>query len=243
VDLREVDRLRDLADTTENRNDVFLGAMAFGDVLPQPHDAGLRLDRMGDPLAERAWMLLSGIQYPGDRTDCPDSLAADRFHLYRVSATEYVIMDSCCRLDPELTIPIVLLTNPCFEVDRWYWCYVGLHRGFDKKELRGSERKRTWRSSPMGDALAEHATYLLDAERNYYNDGPACQVPRRFECNFVGGGLYEVYDTALQFAATVSEELLLNSRFNVSNWYAKQLAQGFHALQDAMEEWSCEWNL
>ncbi|KAG1800245.1 uncharacterized protein HD556DRAFT_1230240 [Suillus plorans] len=94
---------------------------------------------MGDPLAERTRMLLSGIQYPGDKTDCPDSLAVDRFHLYRVSATEYVMMDSCCRLDPELTVPIALLTNPCFEVDHWYWHHIRLCRGLDKKALRETE--------------------------------------------------------------------------------------------------------
>ncbi|KAG1868351.1 hypothetical protein DFJ58DRAFT_625789, partial [Suillus subalutaceus] len=138
---------------------------------------------MGDPLADRARILLSGILYPGDAPDDANLLALDRFYLYRVSETEYVVMDAGYRLDPELTIPIALLTNPCFEIDHWYWRQIGLRKGFNKRALRSSERGRTWRSGCMGDALAEHAVFLLDSKPDYQNDGPACKAPRRFECN------------------------------------------------------------
>ncbi|KAG2113948.1 uncharacterized protein F5147DRAFT_571101 [Suillus discolor] len=130
---------------------------------------------MGDPLGERAWILLSGIHYPGDLPDCPDSLAADRFYLYQVSEAEYVVMDKFCRLEPELTVPVTLLMNPCFEIDRWYWRHMGLRRGYSRCELRTLERKRTWRSGSMGDVLAEHATFLLDAKTDYLYDGPVCK--------------------------------------------------------------------
>lgn len=59
----------------------------------------------------------------------------------------------------------------------------------------------------MGDALADQATYLLDTGKDYPFDGPSCGVPRRFECNFIGPGLYEVYDTVLSYAATVHERM------------------------------------
>ncbi|KAG1870336.1 hypothetical protein C8R48DRAFT_597107, partial [Suillus tomentosus] len=216
--------------------------MGFANTLPQDNSAVV-LDRMGDPLGERARFMLSGVQYPGDAIDCPDTLDADRFYLYQVSETDYVIMDKLCRLEPELTVPIALLTNPCFEIDRWYWRHMGLRRGFSKQSLKESERQRTWRPGSMGDALAEQAMYLLDSRADYPHDGPACKVSRRFECNFVGQGLYEVYDTALQFAASVPEKLLMNSKFRLPDWYAKRLTQGYYALQDAVEPWTCEWNL
>ncbi|KAG1760704.1 hypothetical protein EDD22DRAFT_753212, partial [Suillus occidentalis] len=132
---------------------------------------------MGDPLAERARILLSGTLYPGDDPTNADLLSCDRFFLYRVSSTEYTIMDAGCRLDPEITVPIALLTNPCFEIDRWYWRHLGLRRGLDKQDLKVSERKRTWRPGCMGDALAEHAVYLLNARTQYPHDVAACRIP------------------------------------------------------------------
>ncbi|KAG1751521.1 uncharacterized protein EDB91DRAFT_1045321 [Suillus paluster] len=198
---------------------------------------------MGDALAERACIKLSGILYPGDAPDDVGLLATDRFYLYQVSENEYVIMDSGCRLDPELTIPIASLMNPLFELDHWYWHHLGLRRGCNKRDLTRSERQHTWRSRSVGDALAEHATFLLDSWSQYPNDGPACRALRRFECCFVGEGLYEVYDTVLSFSATVSEKLLMNRHFNITNWYAKRLTAGYHALQDKFDEWTCEWDV
>ncbi|KAG1756928.1 hypothetical protein EDD22DRAFT_850364 [Suillus occidentalis] len=93
VDLDEVDRLRDLADMTEAGNGLFVGAMSCADMAPQPTKE-LHLDRMGDPLAERARILLSGTLYPGDDPTNADLLSCDRFFLYRVSSTEYTIMDA-----------------------------------------------------------------------------------------------------------------------------------------------------
>jgi hypothetical protein len=96
VDLDEVDRLRDLADTTEAGEGLFVGAISCAEMTPRPPKE-LHLDRMGDPLAEQARILLSGTLYPGDDPDNADLLSCDRFFLYRVSSTEYTIMDSGCR--------------------------------------------------------------------------------------------------------------------------------------------------
>ncbi|KIK33281.1 hypothetical protein CY34DRAFT_99874, partial [Suillus luteus UH-Slu-Lm8-n1] len=222
VDLGEVDRLRNLADTTEAGDGLFVGAMSYAEMTPQPTKE-LHLDKMGDPLAERARVLLSGTLYPGDDPNNADLLSCDRFFLYRVSSTEYTIMDAGCRLDPEITVPIALLTNPCFEIDRWYWRHLGLRRGLDKQDLKVSERARTWRPGCMGDALAEHAVYLLNARAEYPHDVAACRIPDRFQSEFIGGGQYVLYDTAVSFGAEVHEDLLMNPHFNVSSWYAKRL--------------------
>lgn len=86
VDFGEVNRLRELADATEPGTEVYVGAMAFAEVAPPSLQTGeVVQDQMGDPLGERARILLSGILYPGDVPDCPDVLAMDRFYLYQVS--------------------------------------------------------------------------------------------------------------------------------------------------------------
>lgn len=71
---------------TEAGDVAFVGAVGFADVGGPPlNTTDVVLDRMGDPLGERARFMLAGIQYPGDDPDCPDTLLADRFYLYRVS--------------------------------------------------------------------------------------------------------------------------------------------------------------
>ncbi|KAG1731042.1 hypothetical protein EDD22DRAFT_747413, partial [Suillus occidentalis] len=75
-------------------------------------------------------ILLSGTLYPGDDPNNADLLACDHFFLYCMTEHEYVIMDSRCWLDPEITVPLALSANPCFELDRWYWCHLGLQWGF-----------------------------------------------------------------------------------------------------------------
>ncbi|KZT18504.1 hypothetical protein NEOLEDRAFT_1047838, partial [Neolentinus lepideus HHB14362 ss-1] len=78
-----------------------------------------------DPLALRGEELLwSGVPYPGDDplskyTGDPSEVANERFCLYRVSDSEYVIMDHARRYEDPLISDTMLLDSG-FDIVSWY---------------------------------------------------------------------------------------------------------------------------
>ncbi|KAG1798309.1 hypothetical protein EV424DRAFT_1298317, partial [Suillus variegatus] len=123
---------------------------------------------MGDPLAERAMVLLnlgSGC-YPGDdREKLPDP---ERFLVYRVSDLEHAVMDREDRRDPELTIQTKSLLNPLFCLEGWYAKHVGRLRGYSPAEIRASRTKPPGPS--MGEVLGPRAAEILQENGPYEKD-------------------------------------------------------------------------
>jgi hypothetical protein len=164
VSFEDADRLCALAETTEDA--LTVGSVSFDGFVPPGRDQGT-LDAMEDPLAECARRLLSGIVYPGDNPEDPKVLEPGRFFLYQVSDEEHVIWDSACYLEPDLTIASVLLLNPLFTIDGWYWRHRGIARGIAKRTLRQTERARKVHTGTMGDALADRAVEVLSDRMVY----------------------------------------------------------------------------
>lgn len=159
-----------------------------------------------------------------------------------MSDEEHVIWDSACYLEPDLTIASVLLMNPLFTIDGWYWRHRGIARGIAKYTLRQTERARRVRTGTMGDALADRAVEVLSDRIVYPLDSPECRRPRRFTCHFSGDLGYEIVDRGLSFTIHVPESLLLNERFNLQGWYAKHLDRTYTELADEVNRSTIEWN-
>ncbi|KAG2119711.1 uncharacterized protein F5147DRAFT_563758 [Suillus discolor] len=199
---------------------------------------GVADEPIGDPLARRAEELLRrDAPYPGDDLTNEETFSDERFLIYRISDTRHVIMDHASYLEDEVEIPSYLLRNPAFFVSDWY--SNRLAAGYD---IPKSLRRCMQRHRPMGDALADRVTKMLNRETRLPGEPRAAED--RFTCDrliYDDGIVYEIVDHKLDYILKADDLFLCNERLNVAHWYAKHLLKGYKRLNTLMLSKELEW--
>lgn len=100
--------------------------------------------------------------YPKDNLDKEEMLSDQRFHVYRVSDTHHIIMDSASHLWEDTMIHTDLLLNPEFCVSDWYAKRCEPSVGIPMRMRRCMQN-----CVAMGDALGRHVEFLLNKETRF----------------------------------------------------------------------------
>ncbi|KAG2144563.1 hypothetical protein DEU56DRAFT_935646 [Suillus clintonianus] len=197
---------------------------------------------MGEVLSRKAKYLLDVGIYPGD----PDPwglIDPERFLVYCVSESEYVIMDNEARTDPELTIPTSLLMTPEFELGGWYAQRIRELRGMTSEEVRKWRKLQCDSLQRMGTPFVDRVVQLLSRHRAFLKDPPDYARPGRFECDRLVDGSYKIRDLVLAYQVSVPASLVENPKFELARWYEKRLAQTYDVLYDELSATAQEFDV
>ncbi|KAG2123515.1 hypothetical protein BD769DRAFT_1359454, partial [Suillus cothurnatus] len=233
VELNDVERLRDLAESTETIPEVSVGSMSILCETAGEPNAKWRVTSvpLGDPLSERAEQLLvQHAPYPGDDLENERSFSDQRFVIYRTSDTHHVIMDGARRSEEDLLVPTRLLQNEKFRLSDWYCTQLAQRFSLPRR------RTRLMHSGvSMGEPILERICEILNGEPNF----PGTRSPERFTCTrtvFADDVTLEIHDQNLDFRVWVLDTYMSNPRLNITQWYARRLLRAYHRLHDVLLE-------
>lgn len=166
IKVDEISEQQLLDDSTEVLTEIPLSMAIIRYVTPKKTVActfEILNDLLGDPLARQTEELLRRhMLYPGDDLRREEAMSDDRFHVYRISETHYVIMDCATHLWKDQEIHTNLLINPAFHIVDWYAKWLEPPWGIPTN-LRQSMQNHI----SMGDALGQRVAFLLNYETRY----------------------------------------------------------------------------
>ncbi|EPQ58519.1 hypothetical protein GLOTRDRAFT_91909 [Gloeophyllum trabeum ATCC 11539] len=199
-----------------------------------------------DPLAVRAEsLLMQGAPYPGNKGLCNHEAelciySSDRFHVRSLRDGTYTIVDDLVWGHAE--IPGEMLADPDFNLVQWY--RQALRHSLPQSILTGSNTTLSQYVEPMGPAIANHVSAILESDAPYYGDNNQRRhSSSRFTCHLDDDEVI-IYDREWMYITQLPGQHALNPKFNLPHWYDLHLRAALNDLRRrVMEGGNQEWCL
>ncbi|KAF8995354.1 hypothetical protein BDQ17DRAFT_1430404 [Cyathus striatus] len=176
--------------------------------------------------------LVRGAPYPGDSKTEPDESLRNRFSMYLSgSGNYYAIVDSERLFLDEPILHTLWIREPDFDITHWYTIEYAMCENL----VIPMKPKMTDKQSDDFNIFAWNAKHILSICGPYpgeYLLGSISEIWRRFSIKLtdVFTDTYTIYDNELTFKIDIQGKHLRNRKFNLANWYSRQLEKTYNNL-------------